>query len=300
MAMKKLCRSYGIKMESIKAKKRFGQNFLQDEATLNKIIQAIPKDTQNIVEIGAGLGDLTFRILRICGVTSYEIDTELFVLLQKKFANEIQNGRLKLFCKDALVQWDEGGLSDEPYFLAANLPYYVATKMILSAVEDERCRGMVVMIQKEVALKFSAKSGDRDFSSLAILASLQGSCELLFDVDASCFNPPPKVTSSVIKLQKSKNLIGETGVFKSEFEYEKFKIYLKIAFNAPRKTLMRNLSQGFEKPKIERIFSLLNLSANIRPHELNVDLYLEIFKNLKEDNERQKRRKSGCLSGQEQ
>ena len=63
---------------------------------------------------------------------------------------------------------------------------------------------------------------------------------------------------------------------------------------------MRNLSQGFEKPKIERIFSLLNLSANIRPHELNVDLYLEIFKNLKEDNERQKRRKSGCLSGQEQ
>ena len=63
---------------------------------------------------------------------------------------------------------------------------------------------------------------------------------------------------------------------------------------------MRNLSQGFKKPEIERIFSLLNLSANIRPHELNVDLYLEIFKNLKEDNERQKRRKSGGLSGQEQ
>ena len=84
----------GVKMENIKAKKCFGQNFLHDEATLNKIIQAIPKDTQNIVEIGPGLGDLTFRILRICGVTSYEIDTELFALLQKKFANEIQNGRL--------------------------------------------------------------------------------------------------------------------------------------------------------------------------------------------------------------
>ena len=91
--------------------------------------------------------------------------------------------------------------------------------MILNAIEDEKCRGLVVMIQKEVALKFSAKSGDRDFSSLAILASLQGGCELLFDVDASCFNPPPKVTSSVIKLQKSKNLIGKTGVFDSKFEY---------------------------------------------------------------------------------
>ena len=150
------------------------------------------------------------------------------------------------------------------------------------------------------ALKFSAKGGDRDFSSLAILASLQGGCELLFDVDASCFNPPPKVTSSVIKLQKSKNLIGETGVFESKFEYEKFKTYLKIAFSAPRKTLMKNLSSSYKKPEIERIFSLLNLSANIRPHELNVDLYLEVFKNLKEDNERQERRKSGGFSGQEQ
>ena len=108
------------------------------------------------------------------------------------------------------------------------------------------------------------------------------------------------MTSSVIKLQKSKNLIGKTGVFESKFEYEKFKTYLKIAFSAPRKTLMKNLSSSYKKLEIERIFSMLNLSANIRPHELNVDLYLEVFKNLKEDNERQERRKSGGLSGQEQ
>ena len=63
---------------------------------------------------------------------------------------------------------------------------------------------------------------------------------------------------------------------------------------------MKNLSSSYNKPETQRIFSLLNLSTNIRPHELNVDLYLEVFKNLKEDNERQERRKSGCLSGQEQ
>ena len=63
---------------------------------------------------------------------------------------------------------------------------------------------------------------------------------------------------------------------------------------------MKNLSSSYEKSELERIFSMLNLSANIRPHELNVDLYLEVFKNLKEDNERQKRRKSGSFSGQEQ
>ncbi len=288
------------KIKMIRAKKHFGQNFLQDEATLNKIIQAIPKDTQNIVEIGPGLGDLTFKILQICSVTAYEIDSELFALLEKKFAKEVQNGRLKLFCKDALEKWDEGGVSEQGYFLVANLPYYVATKMILSAIDDEKCHGLVVMIQREVALKFSAKGGESEFGSLAILASLQGGCELLFDVDAECFNPPPKVVSSVIKIQKSKILLGESGIFKDKFEYENFKIFLKTAFASPRKTLMKNLSAKFDKFRLNTLFGELNLSPTIRPHELNVELYLKIFENLKEDNERQKRRKSGSLAGKEQ
>ena len=93
----------------IKAKKHFGQNFLQDKATLDKIIQAIPKDVENVVEIGPGLGDLTFRLLQIYKTTSFEIDRELFQILKVKFANEIQNGQLKLFCKDALEQWQQEG-----------------------------------------------------------------------------------------------------------------------------------------------------------------------------------------------
>ena len=73
-------------MEKIKAKKRFGQNFLKDETTLNKIIQAIPKIDCKIVEIGPGLGDLTFWLLRSgYSVISYEIDDELIPILSKKF-----------------------------------------------------------------------------------------------------------------------------------------------------------------------------------------------------------------------
>ena len=277
----------------IKAKKHFGQNFLQDKATLDKIIQAIPNDIENVVEIGPGLGDLTFRLLQIYKTTSFEIDCELFQILKVKFANEIQNGQLKLFCKDALEQWqEEGGLSSENYFLVANLPYYVATKMILNAIDDEKCLGLIVMIQKEVALKFSAKSRDKEFSALSILASLQGRCELLFDVDAKLFNPPPKVTSSVIKLQKTKKIFGKDGIFKDAKQYEAFKAFLRAAFASPRKTLLKNLSTNFDKKALEEIFEDLDLAQNLRPHELDVDSYLKIFEITKEDNERQKRRES--------
>ena len=277
----------------IKAKKHFGQNFLQDKATLDKIIQAIPKDVENVVEIGPGLGDLTFRLLQIYKTTSFEIDCELFQILKVKFANEIQNGQLKLFCKDALEQWQqEDGLSSENYFLVANLPYYVATKMILNAIDDEKCLGLIVMIQKEVALKFSAKSRDKEFSALSILASLQGRCELLFDVDAKLFNPPPKVTSSVIKLQKTKKIFGKDGIFKDAKQYEAFKAFLRAAFASPRKTLLKNLSTNFDKKVLEEIFEDLSLAQNLRPHELDVDSYLKVFERLKEDNERQKRRES--------
>lgn len=277
----------------IKAKKHFGQNFLQDKATLDKIIQAIPNDVENVVEIGPGLGDLTFRLLQIYKTTSFEIDCELFQILKVKFANEIQNGQLKLFCKDALEQWQqEGELSSQNYFLVANLPYYVATKMILNAIDDEKCLGLIVMIQKEVALKFSAKSKDKEFSALSILASLQGRCELLFDVDAKLFNPPPKVTSSVIKLQKTKKIFGKDGIFKDAKQYEAFKAFLRAAFASPRKTLLKNLSTNFDKKALEEIFEDLDLAQNLRPHELDVDSYLKVFERLKEDNERQKRRES--------
>ena len=277
----------------IKAKKHFGQNFLQDKATLDKIIQAIPKDVENVVEIGPGLGDLTFRLLQIYKTTSFEIDCELFQILKVKFANEIQNGQLKLFCKDALEQWQqEAGLSSQNYFLVANLPYYVATKMILNAIDDEKCLGLIVMIQKEVALKFSAKSRDKEFSALSILASLQGRCELLFDVDAKLFNPPPKVTSSVIKLQKTKKIFGKDGIFKDAKQYEAFKAFLRAAFASPRKTLLKNLSTNFDKKALEEIFEDLSLAQNLRPHELDVDSYLKVFERLKEDNERQKRREN--------
>lgn len=259
----------------IKAKKHFGQNFLRDESVKRQIIESIP-NSDKIVEIGPGLGDLTRGLLsKTKQLACFEIDNELFVLLEKKFENELKSGHLELFCKDALKSWEQ--ISTKPYFLAANLPYYIATNIILRALEDTNCLGFVVMIQREVALKFCANAGDSDFCALSLLAELFGECELLFDVPPSAFEPQPKVVSSVIRLKKTKTL---------NCDIKGFENFLKIAFSTPRKTLLKNLSVSTEKTLLESIFSKLNIALNIRPHELNLALFLKIFDEVR--NERQK------------
>ena len=285
----------------IRAKKEFGQNFLKDEAVLSKIIQAIPENVQNIVEIGAGLGDLTRKLLEFYRLKSFEIDEDLYQILSAKFAQQIASGELELVLGDALRIWQQRGLERGEYFLVANLPYYVATKMILQAIDDELCGGFLVMIQKEVALKFCAKAGQSDFSALSILADLAGGCELLFDVEPGCFEPAPKVTSSVIRLVKGKNFkpgveinaddLGVTSCAQLQTldEYEKFKSFLRVSFSAPRKMLIKNLSAKFDRGLAEEIFLNLKIPPTVRAHELNSTLFLEIFKNLKaKDGRKQK------------
>jgi len=290
----------------IRAKKEFGQNFLKDEAVLSKIIQAIPESVQNVVEIGAGLGDLTRKLLEFYRLKSFEIDEDLYQILSAKFAQQIASGELELVLGDALRIWQERGLERGEYFLVANLPYYVATKMILQAIDDELCSGFLVMIQKEVALKFCAKAGQSDFSALSILADLVGGCELLFDVEPSCFEPAPKVTSSVVRLLKRRNFRGVhfashpeadiknrdakmRGKPQGPDEYERFKSFLRTCFSAPRKTLVKNLSARFDRRFVEEIFLNLKIPPAVRAHELNSTFFLEIFKNLKvKDGRKQK------------
>ncbi len=258
----------------IRAKKKFGQNFLIDESIKRQIIQAIPNNLDRIVEIGPGLGDLTQKLIQLSGkIECFEIDSELYEILLDKFASEILEQKLKITNADALESWDE--IARQEYFLVANLPYYVATNIILKALSDSKCKGLVVMIQKEVALKFSAQAGDSEFSALAILAGVRGDVELLFDVPATAFNPQPKVVSAVIRIIKDRNLIGEELV-----EFEKF---LKSAFSSPRKTLLKNLSSYSSKSLIESFLTKHNLPLTTRPHELCVALYLKLFKEAKNE-----------------
>ncbi len=273
-------------IDLIKAKKRFGQNFLKDESVLQKIIQAMPNDNLKVVEIGPGLGDLTKRLLQKCEkITAFEIDLELCGYLQKRFSDEIEQKQLELVCDDILKQWSQDApLVDENYHLVANLPYYIATNLILKALDDKKCQTIIVMIQKEVALKFSSRAGEKNFSALSILADSVAYTETLFDVSSECFEPAPKVTSAVLKLTKFSNYLDEDiekALFENQKELNDFKSFLKVAFSAPRKTLMKNLGQIVKKDDLIKYFEDLEIEAKLRPHQLKSDKYHLLFKKLK-------------------
>lgn len=260
----------------IRAKKKFGQNFLKDSVVLDKIIQAIPKEIFSdkycdLVEIGAGLGDLTKKLLEISKVKSYEIDEDLFIVLNQTFKKEIDEKKLVLTFGDALQIWDE--ISQRKFFLVANLPYYVATNIMLKAMDDENCLGFIVMIQREVADKFC---GDNGSNSLSLIVDLNGSFKILFDVLPSSFEPEPKVMSSVVKFNKF-DKFGEL----EKKEYEIYKEFLRLCFLAPRKMLFKNLSTKFDKTLLKECFETLNLESNLRSHQLNNTLLIKIFNYLK-------------------
>lgn len=256
----------------MQAKKKYGQNFLKDELVVSKIVRTIDA-THNIVEIGAGLGDLTSKLLLQTSVKSYEVDSELIPILQTRFAKEIKDGRFTLIHKDILSAWESGNLEEENYDIVANLPYYIATAIILKALKDTNCKNMTLMIQKEVAEKFAANPKDKEFGSLAILAQLICNVKILFDVPPSAFEPQPKVTSSVIRFEKFANY---------DANIEKFEKFLKLAFMQPRKTLMKNLTQAYAKKSLEDIFASLDLTTNARGHEIDIESFKRIFEKLNE------------------
>ena len=259
-------------MFDIKAKKKFGQNFLKDDNVLVTIIESMPKNKNRIVEIGPGLGDLTKKLVKYKDVTAYEVDRDLFSILKIEFINEIASKKLDLILTDVLKVWEEGKeLYDSKYDLVANLPYYIATNIILNAFNDSNCEHIIVMVQKEVADKFVANPKDKEYSSLGVMSDLL--CDerrILIEVPPTSFNPPPKVDSSVIYLKRNKtaNLDDE------------FKKFLKFAFTQPRKKLIKNLSARYNKDILIDLFLELNIKENIRPHEVSASMYSQIYKTL--------------------
>ena len=265
------------------ASKKFGQNFLKNDIYLHKIIQAMPKDDLKVAEIGPGLGDLTKELVKARNVTAFEVDKRLCEHLTTEFEGSISQGRFELRCGDVLERWEEGSLLDEPYHLVANLPYYIATNIILKAFKDEHCRSILVMVQKEVAVKFSAQTGEKAFSALSVLAQSVGRATLCFEVEPEAFVPPPKVTSAVLLIEKDRTL-----------DDEQFEAFLKIAFAQPRKKLLKNLSAAFSKEYVAQTFAKLGLDPNLRPHEAGTSTYHLLYNELKDKldgNQQTKRRK---------
>ncbi|MDD2895030.1 MAG: 16S rRNA (adenine(1518)-N(6)/adenine(1519)-N(6))-dimethyltransferase RsmA [Aliarcobacter sp.] len=261
-------------MEKLKAKKQYGQNFLKDTTILDKIIQSMPNNNNYVVEIGPGLGDLTKNLVKYKDMTAYEVDTDLIGILKSKFAIEIEEGRLKLIHTDVLEAWDkQKTLHDGKYDLIANLPYYIATNIILRAFEDRACENIIVMVQKEVAEKFTAKVNDKEFSSLGIITDLMSiDSRILFDVPPESFDPAPKVMSSILYIKKDMD----------KYLDKDFNKFLKACFVQPRKKLSKNLTSVLDKNSISKMYEELNVDDNVRPHEVSSSLYSQMHTRVKD------------------
>ncbi len=253
---------------SVVAKKKFGQNFLKDEIVLRTIVEAMPKNDNKIVEIGPGLGDLTKYLVDVKSVEAFEVDTDLCKLLQSTFKKEIDTKQLHINCGDVLNAW-QGSLIDEPYDLVANLPYYIATNIILKALADPMCKNILVMVQLEVAEKFCAQEGQKVFGSLSVITQSVGSAHIVVQVPPTAFEPPPKIDSAVFLIQKTKDRSDEN-----------FEGMLRVAFKQPRKTLMKNLSVVYEKEKILEVLNELGFAPTIRPHQVSTHDYHQLYKKI--------------------
>jgi 16S rRNA (adenine1518-N6/adenine1519-N6)-dimethyltransferase len=222
-----------------------------------------------LIEIGPGLGDLTKALLEQYALRAYEVDEDLYEHLNRVFKEEIKTKRLELYLGDILEYWQSLPLCFEPYFICANIPYYITTPIVHKILEDKNCVGAVLMTQKEVALKLTATCGCSGYSSLSVLVQILSEASILFEAPKIAFSPQPKVDSAVVGIQKNKSL---------KFEICGLKEYVYTAFKSPRKMLQKNLASRYER--VKELFLLLDIASNLRPHELAPDMHFRLFKNL--------------------
>ena len=258
-------------MENIKAKKSLGQNFLKDEAVLDRIIKAANLSKEDVVvEIGPGHGALTEKLAQVCGkVIAIEIDERLVEVLHTKLVDNqnieiIAGDILKINLPELII---EHGLDKTGYKVVANLPYYITSPIVRLLLETKfPPTEMVVMVQKEVAERIVAKPGA--MSILAVSVQYYAKAEFLFTVFKESFEPMPKVDSAIIRI--TQNIEHETITKEAT---KKFFRIVKSGFSAKRKTLINNLANGLqiEKKVVEEKLAQLGFSLNTRAQELGVD-----------------------------
>jgi 16S rRNA (adenine1518-N6/adenine1519-N6)-dimethyltransferase len=215
------------------ARRRFGQNFLHDPRIIERIVDAIdPRPGQTIVEIGPGRAALTRALIARAGhVSAIEIDRDLAVWLRTEFTSE----QLTLIEADALkVDWS--GLPG-PMRLVGNLPYNISSPLLFALAEAaERVIDQHFMLQKEVVDRMVAAPGSRTYGRLSVMLQWRYRMVKLFDVPRGAFNPPPQVTSSIVRMQPLP--VGQL----PQVDRDAFARVVAAAFGQRRKTLRNALA----------------------------------------------------------
>ena len=254
---------------NLRAKKNFGQNFLVDASVTGRMASTL-RDDGVVIEVGPGIGSLTEELAkRAKHVRSYEIDERLIPVLEDTLKDY---DNVEIVLQDILetdINKELQPLVDKYKHIefAANLPYYITTPVLFKLFESSiPFEKIVVMIQKEVADRFSAKPGTKEYGALSVESQYLYDVKKLFNVPRTSFNPAPNVDSAVISFTK----------------HEKNKT-VEACFKQRRKTLYNNLKEYFDsKEKAESLLLKANIPLETRAEMLDLNQYIELYKALKE------------------
>lgn len=254
-------------------KKKYGQNFLNDQGILQKIYKSIsPNPNDLIIEVGPGSGNLTKWLQKYnCNIICYEIDESLQEQLKS-----IKNEKTQIFFKDFLesdLTADLSNIQYENLYVIANIPYYITTPIIKKITfANINPQGLVLMVQKEVADRLSAKPKTKDYGYITVLLNYFYDIKKLFNVSKNCFYPRPNVDSAIIKLTPNN---------KEKTDFNIFNNLIESAFQFKRKNLRNNL-KNFNLDIISPVLEANGYSLNNRAEEIPIEVYIEISNKLKQ------------------
>lgn len=269
----------------INTKKSLGQNFLTDINILKNIVAAGDvQKTDNVVEIGPGIGALTEQLARAAKqVVAFEIDDRLIPVLDHTMApydnvTIVHNDILKVDLEKEFAKQFEDVTA--PLKLVANLPYYITTPILMQVLQSGiHFDNIVVMMQKEVADRLSAEPGTKDYGSLTLAVQYRMNAKLAFTVSRTAFVPNPNVDSAIISLTPREPLTIQPRDEKRLFEL------FKIGFVMRRKTLWNNLTTAFGKgeamqAKLTAALAAIDLDPRTRAEKLSLERFVELHNAL--------------------
>lgn len=267
-----------VKNHAFRFNKRLGQNFLIDERTLDKIVDAAHLSSDDaVIEIGPGIGTLTQALAEKAEkVWAVELDQHLLPILEDTLKDYphvkiINKDVLKLNVEDILESRSDG----QCIKVVANLPYYITTPVIMKILEEKwPIERMVVMVQKEVAERMTAVPGGKDYGALTLAIQYYTDAQIVTAVPSGAFYPAPAVDSAVVLLEKRHEMPVDVASIDMMFRV------IKAAFMQRRKTLLNALSNAgvfdISKENLKEIISL----AGLEPQQRGETLSLEDFSRL--------------------
>ena len=260
----------------LKAKKSLGQNFLIDNNIIKKIINVTEINNKEVLEVGAGTGNLTYEILKKKPKKVYliEKDNELSTSLKERFGSSVT-----IHNKD-ILKLNEKNLSKEKLIVFGNLPYNISTEILCNWIlkldsKQFWFEELILMFQKEVADRIISNFNSTYYGRLSILSNWKLNIKKICDISPNCFSPRPKIDSSLLHFTPKDNWVE----IKDPRNIEKVS---RIFFNQRRKMLKKPFNKLFNGD--QKVLDKLKIDLNLRPQNLNFDTYYKLayeYENLR-------------------